>query len=194
MAGIRRRGYVPVLCASVARIGVRQVEPAEDHRRRHGLALSERAQTRAEGVNAKATGRFPMPTAQTRRRFLAAASLAGAAGLVRPPPLLAAEAPLETTAVRIIKSTAICIAPQYIAEELLRAEGFTDIRFVEIAMDDYWEALTEGKVDFGLSYASSHLTAIDAGAPITLLAGVMVGCFELFAREGIGSIAELKGK
>jgi NitT/TauT family transport system substrate-binding protein len=135
-----------------------------------------------------------MPTAQTRRRFLATASLAGAAGLLRPPPLLAAEAPLETTAVRIIKSTAICIAPQYIAEELLRAEGFTDIRFVEIAMDDYWEALTEGKVDFGLSYASSHLTAIDAGAPITLLAGVMVGCFELFAREGIGSIAELKGK
>jgi len=135
-----------------------------------------------------------MPTAQTRRRFLTTASLAGAAGLLRAPPLLAAEAPLETTAVRIIKSTAICIAPQYIAEELLRAEGFTDIRFVEIAMDDYWEALTEGKVDFGLSYASSHLTAIDAGAPITLLAGVMVGCFELFAREGIGSIAELKGK
>jgi len=135
-----------------------------------------------------------MPTAQTRRRFLATASLAGAAGLLRAPPLLAAEAPLETTAVRIIKSTAICIAPQYIAEELLRAEGFTDIRFVEIAMDDYWEALTEGKVDFGLSYASSHLTAIDAGAPITLLAGVMVGCFELFARQGIGSIAELKGK
>jgi NitT/TauT family transport system substrate-binding protein len=27
-----------------------------------------------------------------------------------------------------------------------------------------------------------------------LLAGVMVGCFELFAREGIGSVAELKGK
>ena len=29
---------------------------------------------------------------------------------------------------------------------------------------------------------------------MTLLAGVMVGCFELFAREGIASIAELKGK
>jgi len=27
-----------------------------------------------------------------------------------------------------------------------------------------------------------------------LLAGVMVGCFELFAREGIASVAELKGK
>jgi NitT/TauT family transport system substrate-binding protein len=133
-------------------------------------------------------------TTQTRRQFLTTASSAGAAVLLRPAPLLAADVPLETTTVRIIKSTAICIAPQYIAEEQLRAEGFTDIRFVEIAPDDYWEALREGKVDFGLSYASSHLTAIDAGAPITLLAGVMVGCFELFAREGIGSIAELKGK
>ena len=27
-----------------------------------------------------------------------------------------------------------------------------------------------------------------------LLAGVMVGCFELFARQGIGSVTELKGK
>ena len=35
-----------------------QVEPAEDHRRRHRLALSERAQTRAEGVSAKGKGGF----------------------------------------------------------------------------------------------------------------------------------------
>ena len=27
-----------------------------------------------------------------------------------------------------------------------------------------------------------------------VLAGLMVGCFELFAREGIDSVAELKGK
>src|SRR5215469_13794034 len=131
---------------------------------------------------------------QSRRRFLTTTACAGSAAIIRPSALMAAEETLETTTVRIIKSTAICIAPQYIAEELLRAEGFTDIRFVEIAPDDYWEALTEGKVDFTLSYASSHLTAIDAGAPITLLAGAMVGCFELFAREGIDSIAELKGK
>jgi NitT/TauT family transport system substrate-binding protein len=131
---------------------------------------------------------------QSRRRFLATTALAGATVLLRPPALAAAEGTLETTTVRIIKSNAICIAPQYIAQELLRAEGFTDIRFVEVAQDNYWKALTEGKVDFGLSYASTQLTAIAAGAPITLLAGVMVGCFELFAREGIGSIAELKGK
>jgi len=32
------------------------------------------------------------------------------------------------------------------------------------------------------------------GAPITILAGVHAGCYELFAREGLGGITELKGK
>ena len=43
-------------------------------------------------------------------------------------------------------------------------------------------------------YASQSVRAIDAGERLTLLAGVMVGCFELFAREGIDSVAELKGQ
>jgi NitT/TauT family transport system substrate-binding protein len=78
---------------------------------------------------------------------------------------------------------------------LLRAEGFTDIRYVETAStDDYWQTMAAGKVDFSLGYASEYLTQIDAGALITLLAGVMVGCYELFASEGIHSIAELRGK
>jgi NitT/TauT family transport system substrate-binding protein len=69
-----------------------------------------------------------MPTTQTRRRFLTTLSLAGAGGFVRGPPLQAAEGALETTTVRLMKHPVICIAPQYVAEELLRAEGFTDIR------------------------------------------------------------------
>ena len=74
-----------------------------------------------------------MTLPQTRRCFLTTLSLAGAASLVHIPPALPAEKPLETTTVRIVKSPAICIAPQYVAEELLRAEGFTDIRYVETA-------------------------------------------------------------
>jgi NitT/TauT family transport system substrate-binding protein len=35
---------------------------------------------------------------------------------------------------------------------------------------------------------------IAAGEPVTLLAGVMVGCFELFGNEGMRSIADLRGK
>ena len=43
---------------------------------------------------------------------------------------LADEGPPETTTIRLRRDPAICVAPWYIAEELLRAEGFTDIRYV----------------------------------------------------------------
>ncbi len=128
-----------------------------------------------------------MPMVQTRRRFLTALSLAGAAGLVRAPNLLAAEGPLETTSVRLTKIPGICLAPQYVAEELLRAEGFTEIRYVDAPPG----SLPLGKADFTLAYAASSLRQIDAGDPITLLSGVMIGCFELFARESIHGIPDL---
>jgi NitT/TauT family transport system substrate-binding protein len=88
----------------------------------------------------------------------------------------------------------LCVAPVYIAEELLRAEGFTDIRYNDASVIGAIAPVARGEVDFAPIYASQSVRAIDAGEPVTLLAGVMVGCFELFAREGIGSIAELKGK
>src|ERR1700752_1395128 len=104
MARIRPRGHDPLLCLAPARSRLHQIEPAEDHRRRHRLALLERAQTRAEGVTHKTTGRLPMPPTQTRRRFLTTLSLAGAAGLVHAQPALAGEGAPEITAVRIGKS------------------------------------------------------------------------------------------
>src|ERR1700746_477038 len=67
----------------------------------------------------------------TRRRFLTTVSLGAAANLVRSPRLLAGEEALETTSVRLSRVTPICGAPVYVAEELLRTEGFTDIRYVE---------------------------------------------------------------
>jgi len=64
-----------------------------------------------------------MQTTQSRRSFLATLSSAGAAGLIGAPPSFAQEAPPETTTIRLARSRSICIAPQYIAEELLRAEA-----------------------------------------------------------------------
>jgi NitT/TauT family transport system substrate-binding protein len=131
----------------------------------------------------------------TRRRFLAAASLASAACLFRAPQASGAAEELETTAVRILKTPAICIAPLYAAEELLRAEGFTDIRFIELpTAREISAALEEGKVDFTGGFAAYHVLAIDAGVRIIPLAGLHAGCFELFARDGIRSITDLKGK
>src|SRR6266446_9902272 len=72
-----------------------------------------------------------MNMTQSRRRFLSALSSVGALGLVGARPSLAQDGPPETTTVRLGKIYGICIAPQLVAEDLLRAEGFTDIRYVE---------------------------------------------------------------
>jgi NitT/TauT family transport system substrate-binding protein len=135
-----------------------------------------------------------MAMMQTRRRFLTALSSAGAASLVRAPRVLAAEGPLETTTLRLVNDGSICIAPEYAAEELLRAEGFTDIRYVVVPSARQIEGLASGVVDFVLFVPPAHIPAIDTGFPVAVLAGVHVGCFELFAKEGIRSISELKGK
>src|SRR6266436_580285 len=135
-----------------------------------------------------------MPMMQTRRRFLTTLSLASAASVVRAPPAPAAEGPLETTTVRLTRVPAICQAPQYIAEELLRSDGFTDIRYVDTPTDAIAPAVGRGEADFGLAAAIDHIQAIDAGTPVVLLGGVHVGCFELFGREGARTIVDLKGK
>jgi len=132
---------------------------------------------------------------QTRRRFLSAVSLAGAAGVLRAAPALSAEGPPETTVVRLVRDPGICLAPQYAAEELLRAEGLTDIRYLEGPSDaDTAQMVARGEGDFTLNFASQFVALIDRGAPLTVLAGVHVGCFELFARDEIGKIADLRGK
>jgi NitT/TauT family transport system substrate-binding protein len=131
---------------------------------------------------------------QTRRRFLTTLSGAGAVCLFRAPRVLAAEGALETTSVRLWTGRGICVSPQWIAEELLRAEGFTDIRYVEIPAGAVPAAIGRGEIDFTMNYATTLAAAIDRGEAITVLAGVHVGCFELFGNEGIRSITDLKGK
>ena len=136
-----------------------------------------------------------MTTMQTRRRFLMRLSLAGAAGLVRAPQVRAAEGVPETTAVRLVRDPGICLAPQYAAEELLRAEGLTDVRYLEAASDaDTAQMIARGEGDFTLNFAPQFVATIDRGGPVTVLAGVHVGCFELFASNSIRGFADLKGK
>jgi NitT/TauT family transport system substrate-binding protein len=135
-----------------------------------------------------------MSMMQTRRRFLTTLSLAGAAGFLRAPQSLAAEGALETTAIRLSKIANVCIAPQYVAEELLRAEGFTDIRYVDTPPGGLSQAIGRSEVDFTLDYALSFVAAIDGGEPIAVLTGVMVGCVEVFANEAVRGIADLKGR
>jgi NitT/TauT family transport system substrate-binding protein len=135
-----------------------------------------------------------MSEMQTRRRFLSSmAAGVGATSLIRTRWAEAAEGPLETTTVRFQKPGLCVVSSLYMAEELLRAEGFTDIRYVD-APPTATGPVANGDVDFDPVYASNFVRAIDAGEPITVLGGVMVGCFELFANESIRSISDLKGK
>jgi NitT/TauT family transport system substrate-binding protein len=132
---------------------------------------------------------------QDRRRFLSTLSAASCAGFLGGARSSAQDGPLETTAVRLAKISGICIAPQYVADELLRAEGFTDIRHVPTeAGVPAALSLARGEVDFTANFAPALMIAIDAGEPITMVGGEHIGCFELFAREDIRSILELKGK
>jgi NitT/TauT family transport system substrate-binding protein len=132
-----------------------------------------------------------MQIIQSRRHFLTTLSAAGAAGILGCRRSLAEEAPPETTTVRVGDYPNICGAPVDIAEDLLRAEGFTDIRYVpDLAVD----AVARGDIDFDLETAAWVAYQVDAGEPITALAGVHPGCYELFAHEPIQAISDLKGK
>jgi NitT/TauT family transport system substrate-binding protein len=136
-----------------------------------------------------------MPIGHSRRDVLTSLSLAGAACVFGTWPSLADEGPLETTTVRIAKNTNICLAPTYIADDLLRAEGFTDIRHVPTSGGfSSPEMVARGEIDFGQSFAASVVFHLDAGLSITALAGIHSGCYELFAHEPIRTIGDLKGK
>ena len=67
-----------------------------------------------------------------RRAFVTGVTVAGAGGLVglRPGGAGAAPPP-ETPRIRLLQTVSICQAPQYVAEELLRAEGFTDVQYIK---------------------------------------------------------------
>ena len=132
-----------------------------------------------------------MQIGQSRRHFLASASSAAAAGLVGAPPSLADEGPLETTSIRIYRDPSICVAPVQIADDLLRAEGFTDIRYVRTS---HLDAVARREVDFSSETAAWVVSRVDAGEPITALAGIHPGCYELFVHEPLRTISDLRGK
>jgi NitT/TauT family transport system substrate-binding protein len=132
----------------------------------------------------------------SRREFLGTAALAGTGALLGlRPEATAAEPPPETKKVRLIRSPDICLAPLYMAEDLLHTEGFTDVQYVQGTggQDDVKLAAT-GATDFIGGFAGRHLAGLDAGDPIVTLSGLHIGCFELFGNQRVRSIRDLKGK
>ena len=56
------------------------------------------------------------------------------------------------------------------------------------------DMIAHGEVDFGRDFVPAHVSGMNSGAPITILAGLHLGCFEVFGKVEIRGLADLKGK
>ena len=126
---------------------------------------------------------------QTRRRVLKALGAGigcanlGIAGI----PAARAERPLETTRIRLCRDSGLCVAPQYLAEELLRAEGFSNVEYVpETTEIGTSKLVASGVADINMSFALSTLLRVDAG--------VHVGCYELFGNRTVRNVRDLRNR
>src|SRR5262245_41002589 len=132
----------------------------------------------------------------SRRKFLGIAALAGTGAVLGlRSTTLAEEARPETTRLRLVHGPSMCHAPQYLAEELLRTEGFVDVQYTKKEKAQGIEqALASGEADIAMHFVAPLLIRLEAGDPVVILAGGHVGCFELFANERVRTVRDLKGK
>jgi NitT/TauT family transport system substrate-binding protein len=130
----------------------------------------------------------------TRRDFLAAASAWGGNALLGLPRRAGAEPPPEITKIRFVHSPAICLAPQYLAEELLRMDGFSEVEYVKIAGETATTLVSTGRADISMQDIPGIMPFLDDGKPVAILAGIHAGCYELIANERVQTVRDLKGK
>lgn len=131
-----------------------------------------------------------------RRRIVSGLTAAGLAmaGLGGRP-TEGADPPPETPRIRLVRESSICLAPLYVAEDFLRAEGFTDVQYVPLEGTlGTAQMLGAGKADLGSDAAPALVLGLEAAEPIRILAGVHAGCYELFGTGRVRTIRDLKGK
>jgi NitT/TauT family transport system substrate-binding protein len=76
-----------------------------------------------------------------------------------------------------------------------RVEGLTDVQYVDVpAGADPSAMVASGKLNFNYDFPPSHIAAIEAGLPITVLSGLHSGCLEVIANDSVRSIRDLKGR
>jgi NitT/TauT family transport system substrate-binding protein len=133
-----------------------------------------------------------------RRQLLRAASSLGLAGTL--PAIQAAEPPPETRRIRLGRvdvADVACLSPLWIAEELLRAEGFEDVQYVPYFtkdLADEFAGIETGAVDVTQTDVFAILLALDARRPLVGLGGIHAGCYELYGKPGLRTIRDLKDK
>lgn len=129
------------------------------------------------------------PQVFDRREFLRGAGTLVTASLLGFAGKTSADPPPEIRRIRIDHGPYLCFAPIYVAEELLRLEGFDEIAYV-----DTGPSLAEAPTDIGFWGAPGALRVIDEGAPLTVLSGMHVGCWELFSNDEVHAVRDLKGR
>ena len=130
----------------------------------------------------------------SRRNFLGRAATIGVAGCLGAHRAVTATVrPLETTTIRLVHAPSICTAPQYIAEEFLRLDGFTDVQYLPLGTRNGPYALADGRADIAMWDAPGlipHLrrqTDRPAGRRARRL-------LRAVRREEVRAIRDLKGK
>ena len=137
---------------------------------------------------------YPVPHLPSRREFLTRATALGSAsllGLTRP---AAAEQALDTKRIRIPATPGLCVMPQYVAEAFLRTEGFTEVQYAKFRNIGPSPHISAGEADMAMDAIGPVITQIDSGQPLVMLAGIHLGCYELFVGERVRAIRDLKGK
>jgi len=83
----------------------------------------------------------------------------------------AAGPPPETRAIRLKEEPFPCEAPGLVAQELLRAEGLSEVQYVPGAngVAAVYDQLASGKIDLALDAAWNAVQRIDTGAHFVLL-------------------------
>ncbi len=133
----------------------------------------------------------------SRRRFLGGFASTGAIGLLGSlTPSATAEPPPETTSITLAYRVGLaCHAPLQMADDFLRGEGFTRPRYVgKETIVEAWQAVASGEAQVTMALSAGTITLVDKGEPIVFLAGIHVGCLELFATERVRTVRDLKGK
>jgi NitT/TauT family transport system substrate-binding protein len=120
------------------------------------------------------------------------------------PALAAAENPPPQSLLRKQRSSGCgrgrpvtCGPQQWVAPELLHAEGFTDVQYYTVGpKTPHWspEVVLNGEVDICVTFLPADLIAADAGESLVWLAGSHIGCVELLAGEWVRSTRDLKGR
>lgn len=129
-----------------------------------------------------------------RRRFLSGAASLSAAALLGTSGPVCAEPPPEVKRIRLAHDIAVCFAPQYLAEEFLYLEGFTQVEWIKVPTSTALADLDSGDADITMEATPALVYAIDRGAKFVILGGIHAGCYELFGHENVQSVRDLKGK